>query len=69
MKDHKLKALRKLLDLMKTRQTKKLSPYSEGAKLSGMAGYLPDMKDGGNMELQRKKLQKAKPYDRIEKDK
>lgn len=69
MNDHKLKALKKLLNVMKNRQSKKLPIYQEGAKQSGMAGYLPSMGDSGNMELQRKKLNKAKPYDRIEKDK
>lgn len=69
MSDHKLKSLKKLLALMKNRQSKKMSVYQEGAKQSGMAGYLPDMGDASNMELQRKKLNKAKPYDRIEKDK
>lgn len=67
MDDYKFKALMKLKELMKVRMSKKLSPYQQGAKLSGMSGYLPDMKDGCNMEEQRQKLKKQKPYDRIEK--
>lgn len=69
MDDHKFKALKKLKELMKTRTQKKLasSTYAQGAHLSGMSGYLPDMGDGGNMDKQRSKLKKEKPYDRIEK--
>lgn len=71
MSSDKLQALRRLIKLMKKRTAKKAgdSVYRKGAELSGMSGYLPDMKDGNNMSAQRKKLNNAKPYDRIEKDK
>lgn len=65
--DLKKEALRKLLKLMKTRQAKRVSEYKEGADLSGMSGYLPEMGDSINMQIQRKKVEKAKPYDRVEK--
>lgn len=68
MSDHKKKALRKLLKLMMARQGKKMSPYAQGAKLSGMSGYLPSVGSDKNMNLQRKKLNSAKPYDRIEEE-
>jgi len=41
--------------------------YEQGAEMSGMAGYLPEMDDDINMKLQRKKIKEQKPYDRIEK--
>lgn len=41
--------------------------YKEGADMSGMAGYLPNMNDEVNMDAQREKLVEQKPYDRIEK--
>jgi hypothetical protein len=116
MNADKLKALVKLMDLMKTRTSKKTkaalekskkpslsdtsknlsedlpifsdepknskekmptisykskepseSIYKEGAEMSGMAGYLPEMNDDVNMKLQRQKIKEQKPYDRIEK--
>jgi hypothetical protein len=70
MSSPKLQSLLKLIKLMKARSANKTkSVYKQGAQTSGMAGYLPQMKDGGNMSLQRQKINKAKPYDRIEKDK
>lgn len=70
MSNPKLKSLLKLIKLMKDRSVNKTkSVYKQGAQSSGMAGYLPKMKDGGNMQLQRQKINNAKPYDRIEKDK
>lgn len=41
--------------------------YKEGADMSGMTGYLPNMNDEVNMDAQREKLVEQKPYDRIEK--
>lgn len=68
MDNPKLKSLKKLIKLMKVRSANKTkSVYKQGASMSGMSGYLPDMKDGANMNLQRKKINNAKPYDRIEK--
>lgn len=68
MNNPKLQSLLKLIKLMKDRSVDKTrSVYKQGADMSGMAGYLPDMKDGQNMNLQRRKINTAKPYDRIEK--
>jgi hypothetical protein len=66
--DYKLESLRKLLGVMKKRSKKKdTSAYKNGAEMSGMAGYLPDMGQDYNMSARRKQINNAKPYDRIEK--